>query len=136
MCGSTARPHAPLDSLGSAPGDRIRCRCWPSFCDNIVMRQDSWQLCFLSARIFCDINSKCHSGAVSTAAQQTHDTILMCTLILLPFFFLLPLNSFYLPQFILIRSLLRPLSLSLLSFICVTLHINLLLPHKCVCPNF
>lgn len=94
---------------GAGPGDRIRSRCWPSFCDNVVMGRDSWQLCFLSARIFCDINNKCHSGAVSIAAQQTHDRILMCTLILLhpppPFLFTYPNLSWFCPLYTLYHCL-------------------------------
>lgn len=103
---------------------------WPDsspFCGNVLMGRGSWQLCFLSARILCDISNKCHGGAMSTAAQQTHKGILVR--------FLLP-RSFNPPQFILIPAPLSPLPLSLLSFICVTLNINLLLPHKCICPHF
>ncbi|CAG01039.1 unnamed protein product [Tetraodon nigroviridis] len=34
------------------------------------MGRDSWQLCFLSAQIFCNINSKCHSGAMLALQQM------------------------------------------------------------------
>lgn len=48
-----------------------------------------------------------------------------------------PSHSFHLSQFIFILSPLLFFSpLSPFSFICVTVHINLFLLHKCVCPHF
>lgn len=99
---------SPLDMPGGGSGDRIHCCCRPSFCDNVIMGQDSWQLCFLSAQIFCDINNKCQSSAMSTTTQQAHDWVLMCPLSLLPssstslltFFLLIPVclySASYLP---------------------------------------
>lgn len=76
MCGSTW--DLVWDGPGAGPGDQARARCRSSFCGNVVMGRDSWQLCFLSARILCDISNKCHGGAMSTVAQQTHEGILMC----------------------------------------------------------
>lgn len=70
-------PPGILWGPGAGLGDQTCARCRSSFCGNVVMGRDSWQLCFLSARILCDISNKCHGGAMSTAVQQTHKGILI-----------------------------------------------------------
>lgn len=146
VCVTTARDLMLLwTRQRAAPGELIRCRFWPSLCDNVVMWRDSWQLCFLSAQIFWDINTKCHSGAVSTAAQQTHDSILMCTLIPLPFFPSFPLPpSFHLPNlswFSLLSTLHHCLCFHLYVLLCILIfssHTNVFalvfsLIFRCLC---
>lgn len=95
---------SPLGTPGGGSGDRIHCRCRPSFWDNVIMGRDSWQLHFLSAQISYDINNECHGPAMSTTAQRVHDCFLMCPLMSLPSLFHLLLSFFQPPQLISIPS--------------------------------
>lgn len=95
---STVGWSSPLDMPEDDLGDRIHCCCRSSFWDNVIMGRDRWQLCFLSAQIFYNVNNECHSLAMSTMAKQVHEYIPMCPLILSPLCTFPPLIHFTFPN--------------------------------------
>lgn len=126
------RPSSPLDMPGGSSGDRIHCRCRPSFWDNVIMGG--------TAGSFVSCRRKFSTTSIMSATTQPwalrlsrRMSVFSCVL---SFSLVSPFPPLPLPIYL--YSLLHSLffSSSPYSFISVTPHINLFLLHKSVCPHF